>query len=237
MGYTTIEWTEKTWNPVTGCTKVSQGCKYCYAERLYERFNGKDSFKTIICHEDRLTIPETWRKPRLVFVNSMSDLFHEHVPLEFIQKVFKVMNDCPQHTFQILTKRSERLLQCSSQLNWTPNIWMGVSIENDQVIHRMDDLKNTGAKVKFLSCEPLLGPLSGLNLYGIGWVIVGGESGPNARPMHKEWVTEIKDICGLSNVPFFFKQWGGKNKKEAGRELDGRTYDEMPIRSNKKKLL
>jgi len=223
-----------TWNPTTGCDKVSAGCKFCYAESLAGRLKAMNLEKyangfKLTLHEDTLTHPYTWKKPVIVFVNSMSDLFHKDVPLKFIQRVFKVMNDCPQHQFQVLTKRSERLVECSSQLTWTDNIWMGVSVEDDRVIHRIDDLKATEAKIKFLSCEPLIGPLESLDLDGLHWVIVGGESGPKARPMEKRWVLDIRDQCGMFGIPFFFKQWGGKNKKKAGRELDGRTYDEMPI--------
>jgi protein gp37 len=176
-------------------------------------------------------VPYTWNKPKVVFVNSMSDLFHKDVPLEYIQTVFKVMNDCPQHTFQVLTKRADILAQHSPFLNWTENIWMGVSVENLKVVDRIDHLRNTGAFIKFLSLEPLIGPLPDLNLFGIDWVIAGGESGPKARPMKTEWVIDIKDQCKDADVAFFFKQWGGKNKKKAGRLLEDRTYDEMPSKA------
>lgn len=229
----TIEWTELTWNPTTGCDKVSAGCKNCYAEVMSKRLQAmgqlkyKDAFKVTI-HPMELNRPYTWKKPRLVFVNSMSDLFHEKVPLDFIQNVFKAMIDNPQHTFQVLTKRSERLREISQHLTWSENIWMGVSVEDERVIHRIDDLGNSDAVVKFLSLEPLLGPLTNMNLSNIDWVIVGGESGKKARPMKKEWVYDIKRQCKETQVPFFFKQWGGKNKKKTGRVLDGFTYDEMP---------
>lgn len=233
MAQSSIEWTEMTWNPVTGCTKISSGCKYCYAEVMAKRLQAmgiekyKDAFKLRI-HEDALTIPYTWKKQKIVFVNSMSDLFHKDVPFEFIQKVFKVMNENPQHTFQVLTKRADRLLKLHSKLHWTHNIWMGVSVEDARVRHRIDLLSQTNARTKFLSCEPLIGPLPNMNLGDIDWVIVGGESGKKARPMNENWVLDIMDQCKDSNVAFFFKQWGGTNKKKSGRILNGRTYDEMP---------
>jgi protein gp37 len=234
MALSGIEWTEFTWNPSTGCTKISQGCKNCYAERMTKRCEAMGQSKYIngfklTLHEDTLKVPYKWKKPRMVFVNSMSDLFHEDMPLEFIKKVFKVMNDNEQHIFQVLTKRADVLLKYNSELEWTPNIWMGVSVENEDELWRIDCLKKTGAKIKFLSLEPLLGPLPNLDLTGIDWVIVGGESGPKARPMEAEWVNEIREKCKSENVKFFFKQWGGKNKKKAGRMLNGRTYDEMPL--------
>ncbi len=228
-----IEWTEATWNPVTGCDKVSSGCRNCYAERMSGRLKlmgskkYQDGFKLTL-HPDSVKLPLTWKKPRKIFVNSMSDLFHADVPIEFIQSVFKVMERAHWHQFQVLTKRAERLQELSNQLSWSPNVWMGVSVENSAVQYRIDHLRHTGAKVKFLSIEPLLGPLDDLNLDQIDWVIVGGESGPGARFMSKEWITVIKDRCAESNVPFFFKQWGGVNKKLTGRTLDGRTYDELP---------
>ena len=234
MSKTNIEWTESTWNPVTGCDKVSQGCKFCYAEIMAKRLKAmgqakyKDGFK-LREHPYTLKEPYKWKKPRMVFVNSMSDLFHKDVSDAFIKDVFKVMNDNPKHIFQVLTKRKERLLEISPELNWTPNIWMGVSVESDAVIDRIDFLRQTDAKIRFLSLEPLLGPLKSLNLDGIHWVIVGGESGPKARPMDAEWVHDIHLQCTASDVPFFFKQWGGRNKKKAGRLLNGRTYNEMPI--------
>jgi protein gp37 len=217
MAQSSIEWTEMTWNPVTGCTKISAGCKYCYAEVMAKRL-----------HEDALQVPYTWKKQKVVFVNSMSDLFHKDVPLKFIQKVFKVMNENPQHTFQVLTKRAERLLNIHTELNWTHNIWMGVSVEDSRVIDRIDFLRQTNARTKFLSCEPLIGALGNMNLKHIDWVIVGGESGRKARYMNEDWVLDIMDQCKDSNVAFFFKQWGGTNKKKTGRLLNGRTYDEMP---------
>jgi protein gp37 len=233
MSKSSIEWTQMTWNPTTGCDKVSAGCKFCYAEVLSKRLNamGQDKYANgfkLTLHPTALSIPSKRKKPTVYFVNSMSDLFHKDVPLDFIQKVFKVMTDNPQHIFQVLTKRSERLLELSEKLTWTPNIWVGVSVEDDRVMHRINNLKCTGAKVKFLSCEPLLRSLKDLNLEGIDWVIVGGESGPKARPMEKNWVIEIRDLCATANVPFFFKQWGGTRKKKTGRELDGKIYDEMP---------
>lgn len=231
-----IEWTDTTWNPTTGCDKVSQGCKFCYAEVMSRRLkgmgqpkyqNGKNGFDLTI-HPNTLDIPYKWRKPRMVFVNSMSDLFHEDVPLEFIKKVFGVMNALPQHTFQVLTKRAVRLYAYDHLLNWTPNIWMGVSVEDESVINRVIYLQGTNAHVKFLSCEPLIGPLPSLNLDWIDWVIVGGESGPKSRPIQEEWVQDILAKSSRNMVPFFFKQWGGKNKKASGRILNGRTYDQMP---------
>jgi protein gp37 len=229
----TIEWTGSTWNPVTGCSKISPGCKHCYAERMAKRLkamgspNYADGFK-LKTHEHVLELPLSWKKPQTIFVNSMSDLFHKNVPLDFIQKVFDVMNRAHWHTFQILTKRSERLFQIDKHLKWAPNIWMGVSVENENYIKRIDHLRCTNAYIKFLSLEPLIGPISTLNLKNIDWVIVGGESGPGARPMLEDWVVDIKDECEYQNVPFFFKQWGGVNKKKTGRVLQGRTWDEMP---------
>jgi protein gp37 len=233
MAQSSIEWTEMTWNPTTGCDKISAGCKFCYAEVMSKRLQAmgvekyKDNFE-VRTHEEALNIPYTWKNSKVVFVNSMSDLFHKEVPLDFIKKVFKVMNDNPQHVFQVLTKRAERLLELHTKLKWTHNIWMGVSVENDKVINRIDYLRRTNARVKFLSLEPLLGPLPSLNLNSIDWVIVGGESGRKPRPMDPEWVLEIQEQCSRNEVAFFFKQWGGKNKKAAGRILNGRTYDEMP---------
>jgi len=233
MAQSSIEWTQMTWNPVTGCNKVSQGCKFCYAEVMARRLQAmgvdkyEDGFKVTL-HPDALDVPFTWKKPKIVFVNSMSDLFHEKVPLSFIKKVFKVMHDCPSHTFQVLTKRAERLEELSPKLEWTPNIWMGVSVENQKVMDRIAHLQASDAHVKFLSLEPLLGPLPHLPLRRIDWVIVGGESGRQPRPMEPEWVIDIRDQCEDADVAFFFKQWGGTNKKQTGRELDGRTYDDMP---------
>jgi protein gp37 len=228
-----IEWTEMTWNPATGCSKISAGCKNCYAEKLAKRLKAmgveryRNGFKVTL-QSDLLDVPLHWREPRTVFVNSMSDLFHEKVPLEYIQKVFDTMVKCPQHTFQILTKRSRRLSEIASELPWPPNIWMGVSVENDQVLDRIADLKAIPAAVRFLSCEPLIGPLDNLPLQGVHWVIVGGESGPGARPMKREWVLSIHRQCKAAEVPFFFKQWGGVRKDLTGRELYGRTYNHMP---------
>jgi len=234
MSQSSIEWTEMTWNPTTGCDKISAGCKYCYAEVMTRRLQAmgiekyKDGFELRL-HEDSLTIPYEWKKPKIVFVNSMSDLFHKDVPLSFIQRVFEVMNNTPKHTYQILTKRAERLYELHDRLNWTTNIWMGVSVENEKVKDRIDFLRETNAKVKFLSCEPLIGPLRNLNLEKIHWVIVGGESGRRPRPMKESWVWDIRQECAEQGIAFFFKQWGGTNKKKAGRELGGRTYDEMPM--------
>ncbi len=228
-----IEWTESTWNPVTGCTKISDGCKNCYAERLAKRLkamgqkNYRNGFK-LTTQPQALELPLSWKKPKTIFVNSMSDLFHKDVPLEYIQKVFKTMAKADWHQFQVLTKRSERLREISKELDWKPHIWMGVSVENEKVIHRIDDLRETDAHIKFLSVEPLLSSLPNLNLRGMDWVIVGGESGPKARPMKEEWVLDIKDQCEAFGVPFFFKQWGGVWKKKTGRTLQGKTWDEMP---------
>lgn len=225
---TAIEWTEMTWNPVTGCTKLSQGCKHCYAETLSKRFWGDRPFTDVQVHEDRLDQPRRWRKPRTVFVNSMSDLFHENVPVEFITRVFKVMQECPQHTFQVLTKRAERLAELAPALAWPENVWMGVSVEDARVVRRIGLLSNVPAAVRFLSLEPLIGPLDRLELGGIDWVIVGGESGAGARPMRRAWVESIYRQCRAANVAFFFKQWGGVRKSATGRELHGKTYDELP---------
>ena len=232
-----IEWTEKTWNPVTGCTKISQGCKFCYAHRMAKRLKAmgnaryENEFKLTL-HEDLISVPTKWKKPSVIFVNSMSDLFHKDVPVEFIERVFETMNNCPQHTFQVLTKRSGRLKQLAHRLTWTENIWMGVSVENEKVMNRITDLANTPAYIKFLSLEPLIGPLDNLKLHNIDWVIVGGESGPKSRPMEKAWVDSILKQCRKSRVQFFFKQWGGVRKHVTGRQLNGRTYDEMPANLN-----
>lgn len=229
-----IEWTESTWNPLTGCSKCSPGCKHCYAERMALRLqtagspNYKNGFK-ITMHDHVLNLPLLWRKQKTIFVNSMSDLFHEEVPDEFIYRVFSVMQQAYWHRYQILTKRSERLKQLGRTLPWSPNMWMGVSVENSDYVHRIDYLRYTDAHIKFLSFEPLLGPIPNLNLEEIDWVIVGGESGPMARPMKESWVKEIRDQCQNAGVPFFFKQWGGVNKKKAGRILEGRTWDSMPV--------
>ncbi|WP_409305594.1 DUF5131 family protein [Peribacillus sp. SCS-155] len=233
-GNSSIEWTDATWNPVTGCNKLSQGCKNCYAERMAKRLvaMGNPRYKNgfnVTLHYDLIDLPYKWRKPRKVFVNSMSDLFHKQVPLEFIQKVFNTMIGTPQHTYQFLTKRSERLLKLSPNLPWAPNIWAGTSVENDDVTFRVNHLRKTPAFIRFLSCEPLIGPLTNLDLEGIHWVIVGGESGPGARPIEADWVRYIRDKCEKEDVAFFFKQWGGVQKHRFGRILDDRTYDEYPI--------
>jgi protein gp37 len=231
-----IEWTEMTWNPVTGCTKISQGCKNCYAERLAKRLYGMgmDRYRNafnVTLHHDLVELPLRWRQHRVIFVNSMSDLFHPDVPLEFIQSVFNTMRLCPQHTFQVLTKRSDRLVEVSRQLPWPDNVWMGVSVEDDRVLQRIHDLRRVPAAIRFLSIEPLIGPLPNLPLDNIHWVIVGGESGPGARPMEVEWVQDIREQCERSQLAFFFKQWGGTRKNITGRLLNGRTYDDMPSRS------
>lgn len=239
-----IEWTEATWNPVAGCSVVSPGCTNCYAMRMAERLElmgqGKYSGLTrrsggrpkwnghIRVDEDALLIPYAWRAGRVIFVNSMSDLFHEGVPVEFIRRVFKVMKDCRQHTFQVLTKRSGRLLELANDIEWPSNVWMGVSVENQDFTYRIDDLRKTPAVVKFLSIEPLLGDVGTLDLNGIDWAIAGGESGPGARPMDPSWVRSIRDQCLKDGVAFHFKQWGGTNKKRSGRLLDGRTWDQFP---------
>ncbi|HSW02754.1 MAG TPA: phage Gp37/Gp68 family protein [Sedimentisphaerales bacterium] len=228
-----IEWTECTWNPVTGCTKISEGCRNCYAERMARRLqamgqaNYRDGFKLTL-HPHMLEMPLHWRQPRMIFVNSMSDLFHEDVPLAFIQKVFGVMQRAPQHHFQVLTKRSERLVRLSPKLPWPDNVWMGVTVENSNYTSRIRHLRQTSANVKFISIEPLLGPIPDIDLDGIDWTIVGGESGPGARPMRQEWAAGIRDQCLAAGVSFFFKQWGGINKKMTGRILDNRTWDERP---------
>ena len=228
-----IEWTESTWNPITGCTKISPGCKHCYAERMSKRLeamgspNYSNGFHLTI-HPDSLRLPLQWKKPQTIFVNSMSDLFHRDVPLGFIQDIFKVMNEAHWHQFQVLTKRADRLAELSPRLSWARNIWMGVSVENDQYLDRIDLLRQTSAYIKFLSLEPLLGPLPNLRLEDIDWVIVGGESGPGARRMDPSWVKGIRDQCVEVDVPFFFKQWGGTRKKRAGRRLQGRFWNQMP---------
>jgi len=232
-GKSSIEWTEATWNPVTGCSKISPGCKHCYANRLALRlqaigqYNYRNGFQVTL-HPHMLEIPLGWKKSRTIFVNSMSDLFHQEVPLEFIQSVFATMRAAFWHRFQVLTKRPERVKILDQQLNWAENIWMGTSVESRSFVSRIDQLRETSAHVKFLSLEPLLGTLSGLNLRGIDWVIVGGESGPGARPMNPDWAREIRDQCVSQNIPFFFKQWGGVFKKQTGRVLDGRTWEEFP---------
>lgn len=228
-----IEWTELTWNPVTGCTKISAGCRHCYAERMARRLQAMGNARyaagfRVTLHDDLVDLPRRLRRPRLIFVNSMSDLFHEKVPLDFIRRVFDTMRACPQHTFQVLTKRSRRLRELADRLPWPQNVWMGVSIEEARVLSRVADLRDVPAHVRFLSCEPLIGPLDDLPLEAISWVIVGGESGPGARPMKRDWAESIRRQCARWGVPFFFKQWGGVRKDLAGRELNGRTYDDMP---------
>lgn len=229
----TIEWTESTWNPLTGCTKISPGCKNCYAERMALRLqamgqpNYANGFRLTL-HESALEAPLRWKKPQMIFVNSMSDLFHKDVPLSFVQNVFDVMRRATWHTFQVLTKRSDRLLELSQFLDWPANVWMGVSVENQQYTYRIDHLRLTGARIKFLSLEPLLGPLLTLDMSDIDWVIVGGESGPGARQIEERWVQDIRDQCLRAGVAFFFKQWGGVHKKRNGRLLEGRTWDELP---------
>jgi len=233
MASSSIEWTELTWNPTTGCDKISAGCKFCYAEIMSRRLKamGLDKYKdefAVRTHPSALNAPFAWKKPALVFVNSMSDLFHKKVPTSFIKKVFDVMEACPHLTFQVLTKRSDRLVEVCSELRWPQNVWMGVSVENADAVYRISDLKQVPAAVRFLSCEPLIGPLGRFSLRGIDWIIVGGESGTTPRPMDPKWALEIKDRCFNASVPFFFKQWGGRNKKAAGRELSGQTYDGFP---------
>lgn len=230
-----IEWTESTWNPVTGCTKISPGCKHCYAERMASRLQamGQANYANgfaLTLQPHMLELPLRWKKPQAVFVNSMSDLFHPDVPLDFIRRVFDVMHRAHWHRFQVLTKRAERLEELSRDLPWPANVWMGVSVEQDRYRYRIDHLRATDARTKFLSLEPLLGPLHDLDLAGINWVIVGGESGPGARPVAPVWVTDLRDQCHRAHVPFFFKQWGGRNKKATGRLLDGRVWDDMPLR-------
>jgi protein gp37/predicted nucleotidyltransferase len=228
-----IEWTEATWNPVTGCTKVSPGCKNCYADRMAKRLQsmGAERYRNgfeLTLHPDVIMQPLSWKRPRTIFVNSMSDLFHEDVPIEFIQDVFRMMGEAHWHTFQILTKRASRLAELAPSLNWAKNIWMGVSIENQDYVHRADNLRNVPAAVRFLSLEPLIGSITDINLSGIDWVIVGGESGPKCRSLDPDWVRILRDKCVEEVVPFFFKQWGGTRKKKNGRLLDGRIWDEMP---------
>lgn len=234
MAKTAIEWASSSWNPITGCNKISAGCKNCYAEKLAYRLqamgqpNYKDGFKLTL-QPQMLELPLKWKKPQTIFVNSMSDLFHSEVPCSYIERVFDVMNRAHWHRFQVLTKRAERVHELSDSLAWGENIWMGVSVENDEFVHRIDRLRETKAAVKFLSLEPLLSPLKNLDLTNIDWVIVGGESGFNARPIKEDWVIDIRNQCDAANVAFFFKQWGGKNKKKAGRLLEGKTFDALPV--------
>ncbi|MEU9654388.1 phage Gp37/Gp68 family protein [Streptomyces sp. NPDC048110] len=239
-----IEWTEATWNPTTGCDRVSSGCDNCYALALAKRLKAMGAAKYqndgdprtsgpgfgVTLHPDALDVPYGWKSPRVVFVNSMSDLFHARVPLDFVRQVFQVMADTPQHTYQVLTKRARRLRQVAPKLDWPDNLWMGVSVETENELSRVDDLRHVPAAVRFLSCEPLLGPLPGLGLDGIHWVIAGGESGPRHRPLDEVWVTGIRDTCQDAGVAFFFKQWGGRTPKAGGRLLEGRTWDQMPLR-------
>ncbi|MCX6233756.1 MAG: phage Gp37/Gp68 family protein [Bacteroidetes bacterium] len=235
MAQSKIEWTQSTWNPITGCTKITSGCKFCYAEIMARRLKamGQNKYRNgfnLTMHPDTLNEPYLWKKPKMIFVNSMSDLFHKDVPLKYIQQVFKVIKENPQHVFQILTKRADILRYYDSEgwLEWTHNLWMGVTVENDEVQHRIDLLSKTGARVKFLSCEPLLSPIPEMILNNIDWIIVGGESGRNPRQMKIEWVLDIKEQCEKAGVAFYFKQWGGTNKKKTGRKLYGKIYDEMP---------
>ncbi len=232
-----IEWTESTWNPVTGCTKISIGCQNCYAERMALRLKAAGSpnyakgFRVTV-HPHALKIPLRWKQPRMIFVNSMSDLFHRDIPFDFVAKIFEVMYQASHHRFQVLTKRSQHLLELSSKLPWPQNVWMGVTVETTDYLYRIDHLRQTPAAIKFISFEPLLGPIPNLDLTGIDWVIVGGESGPGARPMKPEWAKDIRDQCLKAGVQFFFKQWGGINKKRNGRILDGRTWNDLPMPSN-----
>ncbi len=233
MNPSKIEWTESTWNPATGCTKISAGCKNCYAEKMAKRLKamGQEKYKNgfyLTLHPEVLKEPFNWVKSRMVFVNSMSDLFHEDIPFEFIKSTFDVMNANQQHTFQILTKRTDILNKFAEMLDWTSNIWMGVTVENQENVYRIDSLKQTNAHFKFISIEPFIGEIKDIDLNGIDWVIVGGESGPGARPMSKDWVLSIKEKCNSQKIPFFFKQWGGVNKKKNGRLLEGQEWNEMP---------
>jgi protein gp37 len=229
-----IEWTESTWNPVTGCTKVSPGCKNCYAERMALRLQamGSPQYRngfTLTMHYNSLSLPLQWKKPQKIFVNSMSDLFHDQVTDGFIMSVVDTMKNANWHNYQILTKRSERLLHLAPMINWTDHIWMGVTVESADYIFRIEHLRRLNSRIKFISFEPLLGPIRNVDFTGIDWVIVGGESGPHARPLDRSWVVDLRDQCTEQNVPFFFKQWGGFNKKKAGRMLEGRVWDEMPL--------
>lgn len=234
MSTTTIEWTEATWNPVTGCSKVSPGCSNCYAERMAKRLqamgqsNYRDGF-AVRTHEHMLEVPVGWKKPRMVFVNSMGDLFHEEVPLTFVKSVFEVMERTPRHTYQLLTKRADHLVKIAPFLPWPKNVWMGVTVEDNKRLSRVEKLRIVPSAIRFLSIEPLLGPLPDLCLDAIDWVIVGGESGPGARVMQRDWVLDIRNVCVDNRVPFFFKQWGGLRKKSAGRELENRTWSQMPL--------
>jgi protein gp37 len=240
----TIEWTEATWNPTTGCDRMSSGCDHCYALTLAKRLKAMGSAKYqtdgdprtsgpgfgVALHPTVLDVPRRWREPRLVFVNSMSDLFHARVPLAFVLQVVEIMRETPQHTYQLLTKRARRLRRLSEHIDWPANVWVGTSVESEEELHRVSDLGHVDVAVRFLSLEPLLGALPGLDLSGVAWVIVGGESGPHARPVDPAWVRELRDLAIAERVPFFFKQWGGRTPKTGGRLLDGRTWDEMPRR-------
>ena len=235
MATTKIEWTESTWNPITGCTKISTGCKFCYAEVMARRLKamGQEKYKNgfeLTLHPDTLQEPYSMKKGKMIFVNSMSDLFHKDVPLEYVQQIFKVIKENPQHVFQVLTKRADVLRYYDSEgwLEWPHNLWMGVTVENNSLSERIDLLRQTGARVKFLSCEPLLSSLPDLNLEDIDWVIVGGESGRTPRPIREEWVIDLKEQCQTAKVAFYFKQWGGTNKKKAGKILEGQIYNQMP---------
>ncbi|MDI9563842.1 MAG: phage Gp37/Gp68 family protein [Bacteroidota bacterium] len=235
MATTKIEWTESTWNPITGCTKISSGCKFCYAEIMARRLRamGQEKYKNgfrLTLHPETLREPYLWKKPKMIFVNSMSDLFHKDVPIDYIRNIFNIIKDNPHHVFQVLTKRADILRYYDSEgfLEWPHNLWMGVTVENADVVYRIDHLRNTGARVKFLSCEPLLTAIPNMNLQNIDWVIVGGESGRTPRPIKPEWVEQIKLQCQNHNTAFYFKQWGGTNKKKNGRLLDGKEYNEMP---------
>lgn len=230
---TKIEWTDATWNPITGCTPISPGCKNCYAMRLAKRLKAMGNARyrngfQVTLHEDLLSMPLKWKKPRLIFVNSMSDMFHEDVPLEYIQRVFSAIRQAKQHTFQVLTKRSARMALVADQIDWPSNVWMGVTIESGDYSYRAENLKQTASIVRFLSIEPMIAPVNNLDLNGIDWVIVGGESGPKSRTIQEAWVKEVRDICIAANVPFFFKQWGGFNKKKTGRLLEGKKWNEYP---------
>lgn len=233
MAASKIEWTEETWNPITGCSKCSAGCQHCYAEIFAKRLQAmgneryKDAFKVTV-HRDLFEKPLDWKKPKMIFVNSMSDIFHEDIPEQDILDLFDVMNRATWHTFQVLTKRADRMVELSDRINWTDNIWMGVSVENSDALNRCEQLKETGAKIKFVSAEPLLESISDIDLTGIDWLIVGGESGAGSRPMEKEWVIELRDKAEDSDVAFFFKQWGGTRKKKAGSDLDGKQYKAYP---------
>jgi protein gp37 len=235
-GKTKIEWTEMSWNPVTGCTKISPGCMNCYAEKFAFRLQRmgvkqyKNGFKVTL-QRNALKAPYTWKSPRRVFVNSMSDLFHKDIPLSYIKEVFNVMNDCKHIQFQILTKRSERLLELNDKLNWSDNIWMGVTVEMNEYVYRIKELKEIDSKIKFISFEPLLGPIGRISLKGIDWVIVGGESGAGARPIKEEWVLKLRDMSEKESIPFFFKQWGGFNKHKTGKLLEGKIYNDYPVES------